>query len=84
MATITLDHFKKEYDSISKLAKETAEPIFVTNNWDVDLVIMSVKVYELLALKNSLLSVEIARLNRNPSYTLDEAKLKFKNTEDKP
>ena len=37
---------RQDYNSISKLAKETKQPIFLTKNGEGDLVVMDIDVYD--------------------------------------
>ena len=37
---------RNDYSSISKLAKETKEPIYITKNGEGDLVLMSIDAFE--------------------------------------
>ena len=52
---------RNDYSSISKLAKETKEPIYITKNGEGDMVVMSIEAFEnrekLLELKEKLLTL---------------------------
>jgi len=61
---------------ISKLAKETAEPIYITKNGEGDLVVMSMEAFELREemhrLKVSLAVAEQQILDGAETYSLEE------------
>lgn len=67
---------EKNYDTISKLFKNTQQPIHLTKNGEIDLVIMDIHAFKqreaMLQLKEELISVEEQRLNGGKEYTLDE------------
>ena len=67
---------RNEYLQISLLAKESGEPIFITNKGEADGVFMSVEAYEerekMLAHRASILAAEAQRLAGGPTYTLEE------------
>ena len=73
---------RNEYTEISRLCKETGEPIFLTKNGEGDLVVMDITAYNkkqiLLELKQKLLEAEENRINGSPKYTHEEIKEKFK------
>ena len=56
---------RNDYASISKLAKESNEPIYITKNGEGDMVLMSIDAYEkreqLLQLRAKTMSVAEAR-----------------------
>ena len=68
---------RNDYNAISKLASEKAEPIYITKNGEGDTVIMSIEAFSrreaLLDLKEKLLLAEEQRLSGAPTITLDEA-----------
>lgn len=53
---------KKNYDTISNLCKNTQQPIYLTKNGRIDLVVMNIHAFEqrktMLRLKEELISVE--------------------------
>lgn len=57
---------RNECNNISKLCKENMEPIFLTKNGEVDLVVMSIETYsireEMLFLREKLLDAEMQRI----------------------
>lgn len=67
---------RNEYPKISLLARETGEPIFITNKGEADGVYMSMEAYEerekMLNHRASILAAEAARLAGAPSYTMEE------------
>lgn len=67
---------RNEYLQISLLAKETGEPIFITNKGEADGVFMSIEAYEerekMLAHRDSILAAEARRLAGGPTYTQEE------------
>lgn len=60
---------RNEYNTISKLAHEEQEPIYITKNGDGDLVVMSIGAFEkreeIIRLKAKLEIAELARLSGN-------------------
>lgn len=68
---------RNEYSTISDLAKESGEPIYITKNGEGDMVLMSLEAFEkreeILSLRQRILSAEQHRLNNGPTYTLEEA-----------
>jgi len=74
---------RNEYNEISKICKESQEPIYLTKNGEGDLVVMSIDAYEkkkiLLEIKEKLLEAEEQRISGAPTYTLEEMKERFKN-----
>lgn len=72
---------RNEYLQISLLAKESGEPIFITNKGEADGVYMSIEAYEerekMLAHRASILAAEAARLAGAPAYTQEELDAKI-------
>jgi len=72
---------RNEYAEISRLAKESGEPIYLTKNGEGDLVVMAIATFEkqkrLLELKAKILEDEEQRLNGLPAYTHDEVRRRF-------
>lgn len=64
---------RNEYLQISLLARESGEPIFITNKGEADGVYMSIEAYEerekMLAHRAGILAAEAARLSGAPVYT---------------
>ncbi len=73
---------RNEYGSISALAHESKEPIYITKNGEGDLVVLSIEAYEerekMLEHRAKILAAEAARLAGAPTYTLEESKKKLK------
>ena len=69
---------RNDYGSISDLAHEEEEPIYITKNGEGDLVVMSIEAFEqreeTIRLRAKLEAAEDARLSGAPSYTLDESR----------
>ena len=69
---------RNDYGTISDLAHEAAEPIYITKNGEGDLVVMSVEAFEereeRLKLKAKLEAAERARLSGAPVYTIEESR----------
>ena len=72
---------RNDYGTISDLAHEEAEPIYITKNGEGDLVVMSIEAFEqredALKLRAKLESAEAARLSGAPTYTLTESRKKL-------
>jgi PHD/YefM family antitoxin component YafN of YafNO toxin-antitoxin module len=73
---------RNEYVAISKLAHETAEPIYITKNGEGDLVLMSITAFEerekMYILRAKLLEAELSRLNGERTYQIDEVRTVLK------
>ena len=67
---------KENYDEIVNLCRKTQEPIFLTENGEMDLVIMDIETFKrkekMLDLREQLLSVEEERISGSKQYTIDE------------
>lgn len=72
---------RNDYTSISNMAKETKEPIYITKNGEGDLVIMSIESFEkreqLLQLREKVLQAEMERLNSEKTLSVSEARTKL-------
>lgn len=68
---------RQDYNSISKEAKKTKEPIYLTKNGEGDLVVMDIEAFnireKMLKLREELLSIEEERLNGSKGLTMEEA-----------
>ena len=66
---------RNDYGTISELAHDEAEPIYITKNGEGDLVVMSIEAFEqreeALKLRARL---EAAEQAGTPTYTLDESR----------
>lgn len=69
---------RNDYGSISDLARETQEPIYITKNGEGDIVVMSTEAFErreeLIRLRVRLELIEQSRLAGEPTYTLEQSK----------
>ena len=67
---------RKNYNQISKICKQTGEPVFLTKNGEGDLVVMDIEAYakreSMLILRENLIAAEEARLSGKPGYSIDE------------
>ena len=67
---------RQGYNEISKLCRETAQPVYLTKNGEGDLVVMDIASFErrekMLALREKLISVEEDRIAGRTGYSLDE------------
>ena len=72
---------RNDYGSISNLAHEAQEPIYITKNGEGDLVVMSIEAFEkrdaLIRLRSKLESAEQSRVAGEPAFTLDESKARL-------
>jgi prevent-host-death family protein len=68
---------RNDYNSIAKLAKEKAEPVYITRNGEGDLVVMSIEAFEkreiALNLREKLMYAEQQRISGEKTISLDEA-----------
>ncbi len=64
------------YDAIAELCRSTKEPVFLTKDGELDLVVMDAQAYKrremLLNLRYELLMVEMDRLKGSKGCTVDE------------
>lgn len=69
---------ENDYNSISNLAHETGEPVYITKNGEGDLVVMSIDSFEeleqLLHLQMKLQIAEESKNSEEPSISLNEAR----------
>ena len=69
---------RNDYGTISDLAHEAAEPIYITKNGEGDLVVMSIEAFEqreeAIRLRAKLEAAETARCAGAPAYTLEESR----------
>lgn len=69
---------RNDYNSISNIAKETKEPIYITKNGEGDLVIMSIDAFEkreqLLKLREKVLHAENERIDGAKTLSISEAR----------
>lgn len=81
MQIISSTRIKKNYSEISDLAKNTGEPIFITNNGNGDTVLMSIEAFEerekAFIHRDKIYAAEISRLMGEPTYTVEEVDSKI-------
>lgn len=69
---------RNEYSTISNLAKETKEPIYITKNGEGDLVLMSIDAFEkreqTLKLRERVLKAEEERIMGQETRSIEEAR----------
>lgn len=70
------------YATISALAKETKEPIYITKNGEGDLVLMSIDAFEkreqMLQLRAKVLQAEQERMDGEPTISVSEARKRLR------
>ena len=70
------DLINVRFDEISDWCKSTGEPVYLTKNGELDLVIFSLETYErqrtLAALKERLLNIELEQRNGARYYELND------------
>jgi len=73
---------RNDYNSVAKLAREKAEPVYITRNGEGDLVVMSIEAFErreaMLDLREKLMFAEQQRLSGEPTISLNEAHKRLK------
>ena len=69
---------RNDYTSISDLARESGEPIYITKNGDGDIVIMDIESFErreqMYKMKLKIAQAELSRLNGEPTISVGEAR----------
>ena len=77
---------RNDYSSISNLAKETKEPIYITKNGEGDLVLMSIYAFEkreqILQLRAKVLQAEQERISGAETLSVSEARRKLRERAD--
>ena len=72
---------RNDYTTISKLAKETTEPIYITKNGEGDLVLMDIAAFEkrdqILQLRAKVLQAEQERIEGEKTLSVSEARKKL-------
>ena len=70
------ESIRQNYNEISKLCKQTGEPVYLTKNGEGDLVIMDIEAFtrkeKMLQLREQLLAVEEDRMAGVTGVTVDE------------
>ena len=73
---------RNNYNIVARLAREKAEPVYITRNGEGDLVVMSIEAFErreaMLDLREKLLFAEQQRLTGEPTITLAQAHKQLK------
>lgn len=73
---------RNDYASISALAKETKEPIYITKNGEGDMVLMSIDAFEkreqMLQLRSKVLQAEQERISGEPTMSVSEARKRLR------
>ena len=73
---------RNDYLSISSLAHEKQEPIYITKNGEGDIVVMSIDAFEkreeLIRLKAKLDAAEQSRILGEPTISIEEARQRLK------
>lgn len=73
---------RNDYATISALAKETKEPIYITKNGEGDLVLMSIDAFEkreqMLQLRARVLQAEQERIEGQPTISVSEARKRLR------
>jgi prevent-host-death family protein len=69
---------RNDYTSISNMAKETKEPIYITKNGEGDLVLMSIDAFEkreqVLQLRAKILQAEQERIDGADTISISQAR----------
>ena len=77
---------RNDYSTISNMAKETKEPIYITKNGEGDLVLMSIEAFEkreqVLQLRAKVLQAEQERLDGAETISVLEARRRLRERAD--
>ncbi len=77
---------RNDYSSISRLAKETKEPIYITKNGEGDIVLMSIDAFEkreqILQLRARVLQAEQERISGAETINVSEARKRLRERTD--
>jgi hypothetical protein len=72
---------RNEYTQISKLAKASGEPIYITNKGEADIVVLSMDAFEerekMFRHRDSIYESEFARLSGAPTYSVDDIRVEL-------
>ena len=67
---------RNNYNEISKLCKQSGEPVYLTKNGEGDLVVMDIEAFtrreSMLRFRENLIAAEESRLNGKIGYSIDE------------
>lgn len=73
---------RNDYASISKIAKETKEPIYITKNGEGDLVLMSIEAFEkreqMLKFREKVLQAEQERIEGAEKLDISQARKRLR------
>ena len=73
---------RNDYTSISNMAKETKEPIYITKNGEGDLVLMSIDAFEkreqMLKLREKVLQAEQERIDGAETLSIAQARKRLR------
>ena len=73
---------RNDYTSISTMAKDTKEPIYITKNGEGDLVVIDIDAFErreqVLELRSKILQAEEERLRGDKTMSISEAQKKLR------
>lgn len=73
---------RNDYTTISNMAKQTKEPIYITKNGEGDLVLMSIEAFEkreqMLELRAKVLQAEQERISGLKTISVSEAREKLR------
>lgn len=73
---------RNDYASISKIAKETKEPIYITKNGEGDLVLMSIEAFEkreqMLKFREKVLQAEQERIEGAETLDISQARKRLR------
>lgn len=77
---------RNDYTTISNMAKETKEPIYITKNGEGELVLMSIEAFErreqILQLRAKVLQAEQERLDGAETVSVSEARKRLRERAD--
>ena len=72
---------RNDYSTISNLAHESGEPIYITKNGDGDVVVMCIEAFEkreqIYKMKLKIAEAELSRLNGEPTISVEEARARL-------
>lgn len=73
---------RNDYGTVSKLAHEIDEPIYITKNGEGDIVIMSIEAFEkreeLLKLQSKLKAADQGKISGRPNVSLNDARTRLR------
>ncbi len=73
---------RNDYSTISALAHQTQEPVYITKNGEGDLVVMSIEAFEkrekILNHRSKVLEAELSRLAGEDTYSIQDVRTRLK------